>query len=252
MSPILPQRLSNPANSRGGKRVRLSCLDKRSEKFAEVEQLFRKAWRHRKKEQPQVQNVFKVLWPESLLEPYLEYREQVESSRQSKDANEKLLFHGTNRACLLGESRDNVLLCPLKSCYLCSILRSSFDVKKCGQKNSFKRFGHGIYTSACSSKADDYTLNASQDARLRIVVLCRVVVGKTYKRYRNAPELTEPPKGYHSVSGEVGWDLNYEETVCYNNDAIRPAYIVVYGNEPPVSLNFKAFVSTIFHTPLAS
>lgn len=35
--------------------------------------------------------------------------------------------------------------------------------------------------------------------------------------------------------GLPGVDLNYEETVVYRNDAIRPAYLVVYGpSTPPI------------------
>jgi len=57
--------------------------------------------------------------------------------------------------------------------------------------------------------------------------------------------LTEPPAGYDSVSvvsrrsfcgvlmgeqvlGEVGGRLNYDELVVYDNDAIRPSYLVMY------------------------
>src|ERR1700710_327023 len=63
------------------------------------------------------------------------HRKQVQAfvRSQNKAGNEKLLFHGTNRACLLGESSRNVLLCSLKECHLCSILRTSFDVKKSGK-----------------------------------------------------------------------------------------------------------------------
>ena len=49
------------------------------------------------------------------------------------------------------------------------------------------------------------------------------------------------------VFGEPGTDLNYEETVVYSNDAIRPAYLMVYGQPPRKSL-FKR----LFKTPLAS
>ena len=118
-----------------------------------VEQLFVKGWRHRKKARPDIQYIFKVLWPEPALEPFLSYRyisivpshrgappliyhrDRVQNTLKAKDmrGNEKLLFHGTNRACLLGESSASVLLCGLDQCYLCSILRSSFDVSKCGK-----------------------------------------------------------------------------------------------------------------------
>ena len=33
------------------------------------------------------------------------------------------------------------------------------------------------------------------------------------------------------ILGEVGDALNYDETVVYDNDAIRPSYLVMY-NEP--------------------
>ncbi|KAH7913781.1 ADP-ribosylation [Hygrophoropsis aurantiaca] len=246
--------LDNPINSRSGKRSRLVHIEREDPQFAEVQQLFNKGWRHRKKDRPYVQTVFKVLWPNTVLEPYLQYRSEVESTVRARDrsGNEKLLFHGTNRACLLGEKPNNVLLCGLRECYLCSILRTSFDITKCGAKNTFKRFGHGIYTTVCSSKADDYSHSGAENVNFRVMLVSRVVLGKAYRRYRNAPDLIKPPSGYHSVAGETGWDLNYEETVCYDNDAIRPAYLVVYGEEPLVAMNFKAFISTMFKTPLAS
>ncbi|KAG8213141.1 ADP-ribosylation [Butyriboletus roseoflavus] len=246
--------LDNPVNTSTGRRNRLVRLDRDNPSFAEVEQLFVKGWRHRKKARPDIQYIFKVLWPEPALEPYLNYRGQVQATLKARDkrGNEKLLFHGTNRACLLGESSASVLLCGLKQCYLCSILRSSFDVSKCGSKNSFKRFGHGIYTTSCSSKADDYISSLSESACLRVMILSRVAVGKPYKRYRNAPDLIAPPPGYDSIAGEIGWDLNYEETVTYDNDSVRPAYLVVYGDKPKRAPNLKAFVRMMFKTPLVS
>lgn len=248
--------LENPVNFSAGRRSRLVYLSRDSAHFAEVEDLFHKGWRHGKKARPHIQGIFKILWPDSNLEPYLQYRKQVQARVRARNeaGNEKLLFHGTNRACLLGESSRNVLLCGLKECYLCSILRSSFDVKKCGTKNAFKRFGHGIYTSACSSKADDYSCNLSQDACLRTLLVNRVVVGRPYRRYRNAPDLVKPPDGFDSITGEIGWDLNHEETVCYTNDAVRPAYLIVYGHKPKDSPKpgFKTLMSTLFKTPLVS
>lgn len=38
------------------------------------------------------------------------------------------------------------------------------------------------------------------------------------------PSLTVPPQ----VLGEVGQELNYDEQVVYRDDAIRPAYLVIY------------------------
>ncbi|KAL4075066.1 hypothetical protein V8B97DRAFT_1949297 [Scleroderma yunnanense] len=241
-------------NRKNGRRNRLLRVDRENPRFSEVERLFIKGWRHGKKDKPEVHFIFKVLWTEALLESYLAYRASVQRTVKAKDkrGNERLLFHGTNRACLLGETGNNVLLCSLRDCSLCSILRTSFDVTKCGSKNAFKRFGHGIYTTSCSSKADDYTTNISKEATLRVALVSRVVVGIPYKRYRNATDLVSPPNGYHSIAGEIGWDLNYEETVTYHNDTIRPAYLVVYGNRQEAPVTLKTFVRSMFKTPLAS
>lgn len=244
----------NAANRKHSRGRRLLRVDQENPRFSEIERLFVKGWRHRKKARPQVHFIFKVLWMEALLEPYLAYRSTVQSTVKAKDrrGNEHLLFHGTNRACLLGEIGNNVVLCSLQDCSLCSILRTSFDVKRCGSKNAFKRFGHGIYTTSCSSKADDYTSSLSKEATLRVALVSRVVVGIPYKRFRNATHLVAPPVGYHSIAGEIGWDLNYEETVTYDNDSIRPAYLIVYGDKQEAPVTLKTFVSSMFKTPLAS
>lgn len=65
----------------------------------------------------------------------LSFRAQVQASVHAEDGrgNEKFLFHGTNRACMLGESPSTVLLCCHKRCSLCSILRTSLAVSKCGK-----------------------------------------------------------------------------------------------------------------------
>jgi hypothetical protein len=53
------------------------------------------------------------------------------------------------------------------------------------------------------------------------------------------------------VIGEPGVDLNYEETVVYSNDAIRPAYIIVYGDAPPhKGSKLKAVIANLFKTPI--
>jgi hypothetical protein len=82
-----------------------------------------------------------------------------------------LFFHGTNRACALGDKKINDELCNNNKCNLCGIIRSSYDLAKSGMwllgftlaiglsadivpvgsKHKFSRFGRGIYTSACSS-----------------------------------------------------------------------------------------------------
>ncbi|KAF8646212.1 hypothetical protein AX16_007353 [Volvariella volvacea WC 439] len=249
----------NPKNRAGGRWKRLRRLRRSDEDFVQVEGLFHNGWRHPHKERRYVHRVYKIIWPDDRLEPYLAYRAQVasECSRtiQHNIGNEQLLFHGTTRQCLLAEHDDSTTLCMLPECSLCCIIRNSFDVARCGSKNKFRRFGTGIYTTGCSSKADDYVTNNDEKAQLRVLLVGRVVVGVPYNRLRNAVQLTKPPSGYHSVYGRPGGDLNYEETVVYNNAAIQPAYLIVYGDPPisqPPGARVRTAIKSLFKTPLAS
>ncbi|KDR68590.1 hypothetical protein GALMADRAFT_78358 [Galerina marginata CBS 339.88] len=247
----------HPENKGYGKSKRLRLLSSSDPQFSTIEKNFSKGWKHSNKPKPKVHAVFKILSSDSNLKPYHRYRALVLSSpalrnRTKNPANEQLLFHGTNRFCRLGEDGSRVRLCNLSRCHLCCIIRNSFDVRKCGTKNKFRRFGTGIYTTACSSKADDYTLNGDQSSKFQVQLVSRVVVGNPHKRRQNSTGLTEPPCGHHSVVGEPGVDLNYEETVVYDNDAIRPAYLVVYGEMPESKSKLRALITTLFKTPLAS
>jgi hypothetical protein len=50
-----------------------------------------------------------------------------------------------------------------------------------------------------------------------------------------------------------GDDLNYPETVVYDNDAIRPAFLVVYGDtSDKENHKLRTLISTWFKTPVAS
>ncbi|KAG8915086.1 hypothetical protein FRC00_008076 [Tulasnella sp. 408] len=99
-------------------------------------------------------------------------------------------------------------------------------VSKAGSAGrSFKRFGPGVYTSTVSSKSY---------AEHKVVLVAKVALGRESVHYQTTQELTEPPYGYDSVLGEVGIDLNYDEQVLYKDEAIRPAYVVVYEEPIPV------------------
>ncbi|KII89718.1 hypothetical protein PLICRDRAFT_697580 [Plicaturopsis crispa FD-325 SS-3] len=239
--------------------TRLIALQNRDPEYMKVQKDFLRGWKHPGKQpKPAVHAVFKIVASYANMEAYLQYRDLVETSPSLKRSpslspgNECLLFHGTSRACLLGDSIDNIRPCALTECFLCCIIRNSFDIEKCGSKHKFRRFGNGIYTTSCSSKADDYLEDLAKTPRFRVLLVNRVVVGNTFKQRKNAVNLTEPPSGYHSVLGEPGEDLNYEETVVYDNAAIRPAYVVVYGTPPASDSKFKALVQALFSTPLAS
>ncbi|KAF9556032.1 ADP-ribosylation [Agrocybe pediades] len=258
MSTIIDEfSFDHPENKGYGKLKRLKPVFRGEPEFSTIENRFHKGWKHQKKAKPRVHAVFKILSPDATLKPYHRYRGRVLASpalrnRTKNPVNEQLLFHGTNRYCKLVEDSTRTRLCQSSKCYLCCVIRNSFDIKRCGTKNKFRRFGTGIYTTACSSKADDYTKNGDETTQLRVLLVSRVVVGNPYKLRENATSLTEPPCGHHSVIGEPGIDLNYEETVVYDNDAIRPAYLVVYGDRPESKSKFHSLITTLFKTPLAS
>lgn len=60
------------------------------------------------------------------------------------------------------------------------------------------------------------------------MLLNKVIVGKGCKLHKDNETLKAPPRGFDSVLGEKGQDLNHDELVVYTNDAIRPSYLVMY------------------------
>ncbi|KDQ52779.1 hypothetical protein JAAARDRAFT_476260 [Jaapia argillacea MUCL 33604] len=166
---------------------------------------FQNGWLHPNKRKYEVVRIFRIQLPDEQLEPYVRYRSSVERSIRTKFLNSKgvgnetMLFHGTTRVCRVGESDNDVRLCRSMACALCRVIEGSFSVSKCGTRNSFKRFGNGIYTTSCSSKADDYVKNTSGDASCRILLLNRVVCGRAYRTFDTAMALKQPPGGHHSV-----------------------------------------------------
>ncbi|KAJ7279361.1 hypothetical protein C8J57DRAFT_1303127 [Mycena rebaudengoi] len=198
--------------------------------YIQLEKHLQDGWTHPRKPKPQVHAIFAIVLTEESSVAFLRYRALVENSGASRDANEQLLFHGTIRSCLLGDEKGGTRLCKISGCLLCSVIRNSFDVSKCGKRHKFCRFGTGIYTTTSSSKADDYFIGVPESP-FRAVLVNRVVVGNPLTRQDKAEEITELPFGYHSVVGVPGAGLNYGETVIYNNDAIRPAYLIVYASD---------------------
>ncbi|KAK0205006.1 hypothetical protein DFS33DRAFT_1382907 [Desarmillaria ectypa] len=217
--------------------------------FLPIQQQFMRSWKHPNKPKPEVCAIFRILSSEQSLEKYSSYKLKVEKKRGLANV-EELLFHGTSRSCRLGETKSNVKLCSIPECYLCCIIRESFHIDKSGTSHSFQRFGKGIYTTSCSSKADSYFRDASEGSPFRMVLVNRVVVGKPrrvhHNRHRNLS-----PSSYDSLIGVPGEDLNYEETVVYANEAIRPAYLLVYAYSGSLKKTKAAnFISKIFRTPL--
>ena len=119
-----------------------------------MEKRFREGWKHPKKPMPSVHAIFRVVMSEESLRPYKNYRcvpakfsepakscvsydfasASVHASLSSKGLHQlqNFSFHGTHRACLVGEN-DRNSPCTLTECCVCSIVRNSFDISKCGE-----------------------------------------------------------------------------------------------------------------------
>ncbi|KAG8992866.1 hypothetical protein FRB94_011256 [Tulasnella sp. JGI-2019a] len=213
--------------------------------FGDISGQFYDTWDHEDKAKPTVQRIYKVIQTEELDERYESYRDQVEldgrfSRRGMASGNERMQWHGTRRVCDVGDDPRRIRLCYSTDCGVCGIIRHSFKLNRVGtahrpnerpgtEGRAFERFGRGIYTSETSSKSHDYSENHETSySPYKTMLLTRVVVGRSYRTKDDNESLVRPPFGYHSVSGLVGRNLNHPETVVYEEDAARPAWLIVY------------------------
>ncbi|EIW84463.1 ADP-ribosylation [Coniophora puteana RWD-64-598 SS2] len=207
-------------------------VPKENATFQSVVNQFKATWKH-STDCPTVRWVFKVIISRRLLSQYETHRAGVEARGDFVSAgmslgNEQRRWHGTFRECLLGDE-GNTETCNSVQCRLCQIIRCSFKIELFGTNMTWGRFGKGIYTTSTSSKANDYS-KSSQGSLYKTLLLNKVIVGNGFKVTRDQQTLQAPPSGYDSVLAEVvpGGTLNYDELVLYNDDAIRPSYLVVY------------------------
>ncbi|KAK1231541.1 hypothetical protein PQX77_005333 [Marasmius sp. AFHP31] len=240
----------------GNKSIRLIPLKTSNAKYQELRALFLHGWKHPHKNRPAIRGIYLIVYPSEKLEPYRKYRSRIQQctlrSGFDKGSNEQLLFHGTTRLCALGDS------CTIsgnagRSTNSAGDFAWSF-ISLPRPETQFCRFGTGIYTTSCSSKADDYFDAGGKDSQCRVALVNRVVVGKPYIRHYNATDLVKPPPDHNSVVGVPGAHLNYEETVVYDSNALHPAFLIAYSdsNEAHRQSKAAALLSTLFKTPVAS
>ncbi|CCL98307.1 uncharacterized protein FIBRA_00301 [Fibroporia radiculosa] len=192
-----------------------------------VAEQFVGGWKH-PTSKPTVVKIWRVCCEKAHNDKFSRYKLAVERRTNLPGGNSHRRWHGTARACLLGDNEQEMALCLSPSCSLCGILRSSFQVSLAGRATAFQRFGRGIYASATSSKANDYVQEIG-GSPYRAMLLNDVVVGNGKKMFNDDLSLTQPPSGFDSVLGEPGGgSLNYDETVVYRNDAIRPMFLIIY------------------------
>ena len=137
-------------------------------------------------------------------------------------------YHGTTLCCDLANSAN---LCNDPNCGACGITRRGFDPSRIGS-NAWQRFGKGFYFAPNSSKAYDYAIGnrvganriATRNTRCSAIILCDIAPGIKLTTMVNSSN--GPPKGYNSIHGKHGKDLNCDEIVVYNPSTICPQYII--------------------------
>ncbi|KAH9932390.1 ADP-ribosylation [Fomitopsis serialis] len=196
------------------------------ESFEDVSKQFRGQWKH-PTPVPTVIKVWKIFCDKQHNDEFSRYRLSVERTREIPGGNSKRRWHGTIRACKIGDSESQPAVCNNSVCSLCGIIKTSFRLAKFSHRTNFGRFGAGIYTSATSSKANDYVQERG-GSPYKAMLLSDVVMGKAIKLTVDSPSLTQPPVGYDSVVGQPGKSLNYDEAIVYKNEAIRPLFLVIY------------------------
>ncbi|KAI0688515.1 hypothetical protein BC835DRAFT_308291 [Cytidiella melzeri] len=194
--------------------------------FEDVKQQFIRQWKHRTPV-PGVIKVWRIIGLKPLYDDFANYKLSVEMNRNLPGGNCKRRWHGTVRACRIGDDENQNTICMEQTCSLCRIIETSFRLAKFGKRTNYGRFGQGIYTSATSSKANAYVKQLGQSSH-RAMLLSDVVLGNAKKLYVDDSSLKQAPEGFDSVIGEPGHSLNYDEAIVYKNEAIRPLFLVIY------------------------
>ncbi|CAG8493993.1 3347_t:CDS:2, partial [Funneliformis mosseae] len=232
-------------------KTNVPCLFKlpvNAEKYKDVLNQFKMAWRHPHKRVPQVHSIWKIYCNDILNNKYNTYKAEVERMHQLEGkpfpkgegqrtmsvGNEQRRFHGTKMKCQVGLQNNKI--CSDKQCSVCAIIREGYKLKYVGTGTisaAFQRFGSGIYFSGTSSKSDDYNEGSLVNylgVNYKVMLLNKIVVGKGYALTKDAMTLTSPPVGFDSVLGEpsTSGNLNYDEVVVYKEEASIPQYLIVY------------------------
>ncbi|XP_035701715.1 poly [ADP-ribose] polymerase tankyrase isoform X2 [Folsomia candida] len=162
-----------------------------------------------------------------LWERYIHRRNEIAEDNGREGSNERMLFHG--------------------SPFIPAIVHKGFD-----ERHAYigGMFGAGIYFAEHSSKSNQYVHGigggtgcpAHKDRSCytchRQLLLCRVVLGKSFLQF-SAMKMAHAPPGHHSVVGrplETGLGhtkpsaggLTYPEYVVYRGEQAYPEYLVSY------------------------
>jgi hypothetical protein len=204
--------------------------------YLNVEELFERSWALQDPP-PEIAKIYLITWPKDMRASFEAYRDGVAPHRgaHSKGKGEIKAFRSERRGCTLGDDRKNLIPCRSTECKLCMALtsgfRSSLEYKRSRVRSGAKkgaRFGAGVYMTPASNKALQYAENTSPAAKYAAVLVTRVALGNQQPMEAEDHKRMHPDTGYDSVVGVAeGGHAADKEYVVYDENAVRPAYLVM-------------------------
>lgn len=188
-----------------------------AQEFAEIKDKFEKDWA---KGSPQEAKAVFVIKNKLIKQ----WRFQIYRLSLCQYKEIESYYHGTKITC---DIITNKQLCKDVECGACRISEFGFMPIRIGSNLRWRRFGKGFYLAPNSSKSNDYSGRLGAYG-CNAILLCDVCPGKKYKLKKSNDTLNGPPEGFHSIYGEAGEDLNYDEIVLSKSAAILPRYIILY------------------------
>ncbi|KAF5370448.1 hypothetical protein D9615_009725 [Tricholomella constricta] len=223
--------------------ARLVNLDDDDPYYQLVEKTFENNWEHTNKPMPSVYAVYRILTPEYNLATYKAYRsfysklyyKGLHLLTANSFAEQEWQKTSANLVPQIKETRSSSFTARIDFVGSGKVPQNFafaiFPIVDCVPSFATPLMSIPLARSIPSEEADDYSCTTTaQGDEMEVMLVCRVVVGRPWIREHDAPELTKAPWGYHSVIGVPGGRLNYPETIVYDNDAIRPAFLVMYGS----------------------
>ena len=201
-------------------------LDSQSKQYRDLSKKFQKDWAKEKGQCPSIVTIFRIVNP-MVAERFEGYRDHFVLYRGTEKH-----YHGTMLCCDLANYAE---LCDDPNCGACGIAKRGFDPQKINL-SAWQRFGNGFYFAPNSSKAYDYAAGNRVGASINstsynAIILCDIAPGRKYGIRCHSPHLPTPPSGYDSFHGKSKGimgkgELNYDELVIFDYEAIRPCYII--------------------------
>ncbi|KAK3937940.1 hypothetical protein QBC46DRAFT_344047 [Diplogelasinospora grovesii] len=203
----------------------LKQLNPPNSEYKFYEKKFNDGWLHPEKE-AEVQAIY-LATKDDLVRSY-RGRRFTAAMKAHGDREFRTRFHGTQRACHIGDHNGNLTLCRKDECHVCGILRHSFKVEKSTTGSMFRR---GIYSTTASSKADIYAKNYHLHSHKHVMIICRVIANRPQLLGSADHERRGPDGGFNYVEAvpqSYGGDVKYPETIVYRDDDIIPVGLIIY------------------------